>query len=768
MTMEKEMTPAGEKHIIRSTCRMCHGVCRVLVHLEGDRVVKVTGDPESPTSRGYICPKGAASPELLYHAERITEPLRRKSARGENKWEPISWEEALDEMAARLSSIRDESGPEHFALVQGTGRPYTDFTRRFANAFGTPNFSDPAHICYGPRALAGAFTVGPLHPPFPDIYGFGGRMPKCFVVWGSNVTGLGSNQGVCAGMVSRALKAAEKVIVVDPRRIGPAKAADHWLQIRPGTDGALALAWIHLILAEDLIDHEFVERHAVGIRELAEHVSPFTPEWAASITRIPAEHIRSAARTYASTSPAAIHWGSAIDMSRCSFQTARSLMILRAITGNIDRPGGDVMWVPPSDVRMKSQFANREITGMLLLPLEKHGRAVDSLNCQNQRSITDHVAGGIMKVLDFVKRRHYDSIVALSDNRPIGSQIKRLSRLKNGKYPLAPGVHQPTLWKSIVTGDPYRIRGLWIVGSNPLASASNPRTVERALRLMEYTVVSDLFLTPTAQYADLVLPASTWLEQDDVVNYLKLWCVTARKKVAQVGNTKDDRDVILELAPRLGLTDAFPWKDYRSFIDWMLQDTAMSFDELCDKGVITGEMRYNKFSDEGFPTPSGKVELYSSTLQTMGVSPLPEYREPPVSPDPDTAQQYPMILTTGSKPMYFFHSEHRQIPSLRKRNPDPLLEIHPDTAGSLGVREGDWVWIETPQGRVKMRAKLFDGIAPDVVGAQPSWWFPEAPPPEYGWKRSNVNILIGEMEHDPDNGSESLRSVLCKVYRVEE
>jgi anaerobic selenocysteine-containing dehydrogenase len=220
----------------------------------------------------------------------------------------------------------------------------------------------------------------------------------------------------------------------------------------------------------------------------------------------------------------------------------------------------------------------------------------------------------------------------------------------------------------------------------------------------------------------------------------------------------------------LGLTDAFPWKDYGSFIDWMLQDTAMSFDELCEKGVITGTMRYNKFSDEGFPTPSGKAELYSRTLQTMGVSPLPEYREPPVSPvsDPDTAQQYPLILTTGSKPMCFFHSEHRQIPSLRKRNPDPLLEIHPDTAGSLTVRAGDWVWVETPHGRVKMRAKLFEGIAQEVVGAQPSWWFPEAPAPEHGWKESNVNILIGEMEHDPDNGSESLRSVLCKVYRVEE
>ena len=198
----------------------------------------------------------------------------------------------------------------------------------------------------------------------------------------------------------------------------------------------------------------------------------------------------------------------------------------------------------------------------------------------------------------------------------------------------------------------------------------------------------------------------------------------------------------------------------------MLQDTTMSFSEFCDKGVIAGKMRYEKFASEGFPTPSGKVELYSGTLASMGVSPLPEYREPPISPasDPATARKYPLILTAGSKPLYFFHSEHRQIPSLRKRNPDPLLEIHPSTAKSAGIGDGEWVWIETPEGRVKMRARLFDGIAEDVVAAQPAWWFPEAPPPDHGWKESNINMILGEMANDPDNGSECLRSVLCRVY----
>ena len=315
---------------------MCHGVCQVLVHLDGDRVTKIKGDPDSPTSRGYICPKGAASAELLYHPDRVTHPLRRVGNRGENKWERISWDDALDEMADKLSTIKRESGSEYLAMMQGTGRPYTEFTLRFGNAFGTPNFLGVAHICYIPRWIASVNTLGQL--PICDIYGFGGQLPECILVWGCNITHTGASDGMCGGVFESALRKASKVIVVDPRRIKPAEKADHWLQLRPGTDGALALAMINVIIAEDLVDHEFVADYTVGYDELAEHVRPFTPEWAAPITRLEPEEIRDAARTYATTSPACIQWGNAVDMSASNYQTGRSLLILRAITGNIDRP----------------------------------------------------------------------------------------------------------------------------------------------------------------------------------------------------------------------------------------------------------------------------------------------------------------------------------------------------------------------------------------------------------------------------------------------
>jgi len=690
---------------------MCHGVCQVLVQIQDGRVVKITGDKQSPTSRGYICPKGAASPELLYHPDRILHPLRRAGKRGENKWERISWDEALDEMAERLNRIKNESGSEYFAMLQGTGRPYTGFTQRFAHAFGTPNSTGVAHICYIPRVLASMITCGPL--PICDVYGFGGEYPACVVIWGCNVTHTGASDGMCGGMVERALKRAKKIIVVDPRRIGPAKKADHWLQIRPGTDGALALAMINVIIKEDLIDHAFVDNYTEGFERLVEHISPYTPEWAQTITSIAAGDIRDAARTYATTSPACIQWGNAVDMSACNFHTARSILILRAITGNLDRPGGDVTWVHPKGVRMKSPFANLDFAGMQFLPPEKQDL-----------------------------------------------------RLDRKRFPMCLIVHPPSFWDSIITADPYRIRALWIMGSNPLLTMTRSLEIEKALSSLEYIVVSDFFLTPTAQYADLFLPASTWLERDDVVNMHKLWCVTAQRKVAQVGDTKDDREVMIQVARRLGLKAEFPWKDYRAFLDWQLEKTGVSFEEFCKKGILQGKMRYYKYKADGFPTASGKFEIYSEDLSLQGISPLPIYREPPLTPlsAPDAAKKFSLILIAGTKIRYFFHGEFRQIRSLRERNPDPLVEIHPATASSLGISEGDWVWIETPHGRVRMRARLFEGIAEGVVCAQYAWWFPEQGAPGYGWKKSSVNLLFGDMPYDPDTGSESLKSGLCRVY----
>ena len=700
--------------IIRSSCRGCHGVCQVLVHMDGEKIVRVTGDPDSPTSRGYLCPKGAAAPEILYHKDRLAHPLRRVGARGENRWERISWDAAITEMTDRFDRIRKESGSEYLALAQGTGRPYTEFTGRFANAFGTPNFINPGHLCYLPRVIASTITLGGL--PISDIYGFGGKNPACVLNWGCNHVETGAADGMCGSMFERAVKKAEKVIVVDPRRIGLAERADNWLQLRPGSECALALAMIHTIISEDLFDHDFVDAYSFGFDRLAGHVQPNTAEWAEPITRVPAEQIRSAARTYATTKPASLQWGNGIDTSVNCFQTARALLILMGLTGNIDVPGGNVLWVPPQGIRPKSPLVDKSVSGEQFLPPEKKKRI-----------------------------------------------------LTGGKYPFAPNCHPPAFWKSVVTGEPYRVRGIWIVGSNPLLTGTQGLTIEKALRdHMEYTVVSDLFMTPTAQLADLVLPAAHWLEQDDVVYMHKIWCVLSRKKLAQIGETRDDRDVIFDVAHRLGLQEAFPWRDRYAYLNWLLEGTGMSFEEFKEKDILKGEMRYRKHESEGFHTPTGKFEFFSSVMDHEGRPPLPAYVEPPLSPvsTPELFRQYPFILMSGTKRLEFFHSEMHQIPSLRKRHPDPIVEIHPVAAARLAISEGDWVHLESPYGRARFRARLFDGIPPDVVNAEHAWSYPEAPAPDYGWKESCANLLYGDDHFDPDTGAEPLKCYLCKVCKA--
>jgi anaerobic selenocysteine-containing dehydrogenase len=633
--------------------------------------------------------------------------------RGDNRWKKISWDEAIAEITERLDRVRRESGTEYVALAQGTGRPYTEFTTRFANAFGTPNFVSPGHNCFLPRMIASGITVGDR--PITDIYGFGGAMPACVMNWGCNHTETGASDGMCGAMFKQALKQAKKVIVVDPRRIGPAETADYWLQLRPGSECALALSMINVIISEGLYDHEFVEKYGFGFDRLTEHVRSFTPEWAAPITCVNESLIHEAARTFATTKPACIQWGNGIDMSTNAFQTARALLILMGMTGNIDVPGGNVFWVPPKGIRSK---------GGKLAP-----------------------GGG-------------DQFM---------SAEKKATVISGNRFPFTPDCHTPTFWKSVITGEPYRVRAIWIVGSNPLLTATQGLMIERALKdYMEYTVVSDLFMTPTAQLADLVLPAAHWLEQDDVVFMHEVWCAQTRKKLAQIGEARDDRDVILEVAHRLGLNDAFPWPDRYAYLDWICEGTGMRFQEFKEKDFVMGEMRYRKHEEHGFGTPSRKFEFYSTVMEHMGRPPMPVYVEPPISPvsTPELARDYPLILMTGTKVLHYFHSELHQVDSLRKRHPDPLVEINPETAARLGISDGDWVSVETPQAKVRLKAKLFEGIAPDVVNAEHAWWYPEAAPSDYRWKESCIGLLFGDDHFDPDSGAEPLKSYLCRIAPV--
>lgn len=704
----------GEK-VVKSTCRMCHGVCGVLVHIRDGRVVDITGDPDCPTSLGYICPKGKASVEFLYHPDRLKYPMKRKGKRGENKWERISWDEALDTVAGKMREYKSEFGAEAVATIIGTGRPLLPLYMRFSNCFGTPNHLSIINNCYFPRIVAARMTSGMFH--VCDYYGFGGVHPKLVLNWGCNIAGSGAADGMCGYQVTRTIDNGAKLIVVDPRKTGLAARADSWLQLRPGTDDALALGMLNVIIKEELYDKDFVSRWTTGFDEFAERVAEYTPERTAEITWVPAENIIAAARLYATTKPACIQWGNAIDQNINTFQTARAVHCLSAITGNLDVPGGDIRLVTPEGVRTHTVHSNQN----------------------------------------------------LALNERITPEIKA-KMISGGKYKILDNavIHPRHLLDTLLTDKPYPIKMLFVMGSNTLLNQTDPVRTAQAFRKVDFTVVTDLFMTPTAQMADILLPASSWLENDEVADVHMGWCVLIRQKVAEIGECRDDKQILFDLAHRLGMDDDFPWKDTREFADWCLADAGMDFEGFKEAAILTGKMRYRKYEQDGFDTPSGKVELKCSALEKMGYDPLPYYAEPPESPyaTPELHKEYPLILTTGSRIQGYFCSEGRMIKSLRKLNPDPIMEIHPETAGKLGIKSGDWVRIESRRGKIKQKALLTEGIHPRVVHAQHGWWFPEKGPPDYGFTESNVNVLAADMPCDPHTGSESMRAFLCKVYKA--
>lgn len=704
----------GEQ-IAKSTCRMCHGVCGMLVHIRDGEVIKVSGDPDCPTNLGYTCSKGRASVELLYHPDRLKYPMKRAGARGENRWRRIGWDEALDTIAEKLLEYKRDFGAESVVTAIGTGRPHNTMLMRFTNCFGSPNHLSIINNCYLARIMASRNTSGRF--PVCDYYGFGGVYPGLVLNWGCNITGSGAADGMCGYQLTRTLKNGAKLIVVDPRRTDLAARADRWLQIRPGTDDALALAMLHVIIREELYDRDFVEHWTLGFDELAERVSDFTPEKAAEITWIPAESIRVAARLYATTKPACIQWGNGLDQNINTFQTVRAIHCLSAITGNLDVPGGDIFLVPPA----------------YLVAYTLHG----GIRITMEKLITPEIK---KKRIGYGKYRILDSLV----------------------------IHPRHLLDQIESGQPYPVKALFVMGGNTLLNQTDPVRTARAFKKVDFTVVTDLFMTPTGQLADILLPAASWLETDDIADNHLGWCMLLRQKVAQIGECRDDKQIIFDLARRLGMQDYFPWKDVREYCDWILEGAGINFEDFKELGIVKGKMRYRKYLEAGFDTPSGKVELRCSALEGMGYEPLPYYAEPPESPlaTPDLYREFPLIITTGARMEGYFCSEGRQIPSLRKLNPDPLLEIHPDTARSLGIDNGDWVWVESRRGRIRQKAYLTDGIHPGVVHAQHGWWFPEKEPPEYGFTESNVNLLAAGMPCDPHIGAESLRSFLGKVYKA--
>jgi anaerobic selenocysteine-containing dehydrogenase len=691
---------------VRTNCRACgHAGCGAFVVVEDGVAKKIEPDKEHPISKGYLCRKARGFMlDMQYHKDRLLHPMKRVGERGEGKWERISWDEALTTIADKFNEIKAEDGPESVVFGHGTGRSHHRFIYRLANHFGSPNVLANGHVCYLPR-LAVSKQLG-MSVPIVDY----DNHPECIMSWGSNTINSNADEyiGVNLGLN---LKRHPKYIVVDPQRTKLAAKADLWLQLRPGTDVALAMSMMHVMVKEGLYDHEFVENYTTGFDKFCERLEEYPPEVGERISWVPKEKIIEAARVFATTKPAAIQWGVGIEHGVNCADSDRSLIFMSALTGNLDAPGGNVMFGPPPGL------PRMEFCG---------GQFLENV---------DKMLGG-------------------------------------NRYRLAASINRITphvVWDAIETGEPYPVRALMIMGSNPLAVRANTQRVYDSLKNIEFLVMADIFPTPTTELADIVLPAKTWMEFDNIADYWKSHgYIFPRPKIVDApGEALADVEIINELAKKLGYEEEF-WNEYEESLDYILEPAGVTWEQFKDMPYLRNEPKYRKYETEGFKSASGKFDFYIQQNADWGYDPMPQHVEPPESParEPEFVEKYPLVLTTGARVAEYFGSEGRQSPFLRKSHPDPLLTIHPDTAATRGIEDGDWVYIESPRGKVKQKARVTDGIDPRVVAAEFAWWYPEREAPDYGFRECNINFLTDDLNVGPESGSTNLKGLMCQVSRI--
>ena len=704
----------------KTACRGCHGGCVYELDVEDGRVVAARPAKDGLLNRGRGCVKGLSIVEQLYHPDRLLYPQRRVGERGSGQWQRISWEEAYDTIASRMNRLIADYGPESISCLTGTGRHHLPYLERFMRAIGTPNRSSVgALICLGPRTVASRMNSG----LFCGVDYFGRTRPAGILVWGANPAVSGAD-GELQWFIKDAVKEGIPLLVVDPRPTELARAAKLWLRIRPGTDGALALGMLNQLFERELYDREFVEEWTYGFEALRQRCREYPLEEVSRITWIPKEQILAAVEWIAATKPLGLEQGCAFEQSVNAMDTCRAISMLLAVTGNYDVPGGFVesMEIAPAGLPLKKGLSEE----------------------MRQKGLH----GGYT----------YTRKEAMA--------------------------HPYQMLEAIRTGEPYKIRGLFIHANNTLLSMADSRHTYECLKKIEFLVYMDIFKNPTAELADILLPAALWPEVDCLFAMPEFGdqVLLSQQKVVQVGECKSDEEFFMELCRRAGWD--YGYHDHFEMLEEQLEEmrrrrpqlSGVTLEEIRSQGYLAPERTYYNYKRHGFHTPTGKYELYATRMEAEGADPLPSWREPKETPksDPLLAEEYPLILTTGGRQQPYFVSNNRQIRSLRRREPFPLVRIHPNTAKVYGIADGDWVYIENQRGRITQKAKLEAGMDPRVVNCDFGWWYPEAGAPGYGWEESNANILtMAAGPGDPYMGAYQMRGLLCRIYpnlecRIEE
>ena len=671
-----------DRHVV---CTVCDIGCQLRPVVTDGKLTKILPH-ENPLLAHNICFKGTAAPQIHNHPDRIRVPLKRVGNRGEDRWEEISYNQAMDEIAHKLKGIVDTYGPE--ALAVSTSGWNTQVThgvdRRFMNLLGSPNWISGVALCAGNTAAVNKFTYGWM--PFPDIMN-----TKCVVLIGHNPKR--HSWTPIFNMINLARLNGAKLIVLDPRVSEQAAQADLHLSLRAGSDAAMLLGWLHVIIEEELYDADFVRDWTVGWDDLRARVAEYPLERVEEITGVDREQIRAAARMYATAESAVIPWTPITDQQISSTSGIRLQSILRAVTGNLDVVGGESLGGFNPDYIAESQMQFHE--------------ALSQEQRDKQLGSQDHPA--------FTYRAQ--DLLGDATEKVWGY---RYADLVMGCYMANP----TAVFRAMADGSPYPVKAFITLGNNTLLSYPNQHQIYRGLLNQELIVAHEIFMTPTAMLADYVLPGDVFSERNHIAD---TWSWTTRLTVnEQVVDPPVEASSTFgfwrDLAHRFGFGEHFPWADLDDVLDYRLSPSGMTFDEFVhDHYMHAAIPEFRKYERTGFATPSGKVELASSVLAELGFDPLPYHREPPAGPDDD----YPYAVFTGVREDPFFQTGQRNIPVLRRRVPRPSFFLHPDDAVREGFVDGDWARLETPTGSVVAAIAVRDTMKAGHVRVPHGWWYPE-------------------------------------------
>lgn len=681
-----------------TVCRLCSANCLIEVNIDQNNNIFAERIKSPCLKKNISCPKLQAVNEIIYSADRLTDPLLKIKKANKPTWEKQSWEIILDLIASKLQYYKKNYGAESICWIRGQAPDWSStwhYAMRFMNLLGSPNIIGNGSICHAAREFAHIMTYGEMSSP--DY-----KNSKYIIVWGRN------DHNSKPRLFENILYAKEqgaKLIVIDPVKTELAQIADSWLQIKPGGDGLFAMAMMSVIIKEKLHDQKFVDKWTLGFDRLSQRIDAYSPKIISKIINIDSDVIRTIARLYATTKPACIGEGNGLDMNLEVFQTTRAICILRALTGNIDKKGGDKIPLP-------IPFRNIELSE--LLP---------------------------------------------KDVKPITYEYPLFDHFRptRGNPALGP------VTDAIINKKPYPIKVLIIQGTNPVVTVANTKRFLKALDSLDLIIVIDLFMTQTAKYADIVLPTTTSFETTRI-NFPALYSnqvVLQDKIINSLGNSWPDWKITFELAHRMNFEKEFPWKNVEQAIDYQLEPTGITVKQLRSKpkGIdFQHKKSYLKYLEDGFHTPSKKVEILSEKLQRYGFSGLPSFK---LSIENYSyyklKEEYPLLAISGARPNYFVHSQFRNIESLLKCEPEPLVDIHSLDAKERKIENGDLIKIFTPNGSIEMKANVSNIISPGIIRIP------------WGWGESNLtynaNNLTDDSEKSPITSTTSNRSFMCNISK---